>query len=694
MRRARMGYQPPLDGIRAVSVVAVILFHAGWAGMPGGFLGVEVFFVVSGYLITSLLFEEQLTEGRVHLGQFWLRRARRLLPALGVVLAATALWATFWGDEFYLGRLRRDILPGIFYVSNWWQIVDGQDYFASDSLALLRHLWSLAVEEQWYLVWPLAFVGLLRIVGGRAVRALPVLAGLALASAAVMVVTYTPERINLLYLGTHTRAAGLLVGAALACVWTPWRWPGAGSRKLAAMDVAGLGAMTVILLACWRLHKDDAFVYQGGLFLVSLLSMVVIGVVVHPGARLARQVFGNPVLVALGRRSYGLYLWHWPIFKGPFGGTSLPVTLVFGGLATAVCSELCYRFVEQPIRRGALGRWVGELRDTAHERRGALVANTALLGGSLLVVGAALGVRVGSADERNIAVGGGDAVFDLPAGGSTATTLPATQIGDATDGSSAATAPAASSSATTLLATTLPATTLPATTTTLARLPRRLVLVGDSQAESLYLNLPNGIDTTFAVTDGAVEGCSVYRDGTVFSATGFRLGFPRCFSWSERWATAAREGGAEVALVVLGAWDVFDVELDDGTVLSFGTAAADDRFLTGLQEGIDALVAAGAQVALLEVPCMRPVEARGAGTPPLPERGDDDRVAHLNELLREAVARNPETTTFVAGPTAWCADESIGANVAYRWDGVHVYKPGAELVMETIAPALLQIPVP
>jgi peptidoglycan/LPS O-acetylase OafA/YrhL len=689
-----MGYQPSLDGIRALSVVAVILYHAGWLGAPGGFLGVEVFFVVSGYLITSLLFEERALSGAVGLKQFWQRRARRLLPALFVMMAATTLWASFWGEDLYLARLKRDILPAIFYVSNWWQIIDGQDYFSSDSLALLRHLWSLAVEEQWYLIWPLAFVGLFHITAGRTSRMLPVIAAMALVSAGLMIFTYSPERINLVYLGTHTRAAGLLVGAALATFWTPWRWPGAGSRKLLAMDGAGLVAMALILAACGLLHKDDPIVYQGGLFLISLLSMVVIAVVVHPGAVLARRVLGSSVLVAVGRRSYGLYLWHWPIFKGPFGGTSLLTTLVGGGAATVFCSELCYRFVEQPIRRGGLGRVVAGVRNREHAHRPLLVANTALLGGSVLVVVAALAVRLGTAQDRNLAVGGAEAVFDLavPAPSdepSTTTGATATSGGPSL---AAQDVPLTNPSPVGRVSSSTPAISV--APTTLPRLPRKLVVVGDSQAESLFLNLPAGLDVAFDVTNGAIEGCSVYRDGTVRSSTGFQLGFPRCFSWSERWAESARNSGAEVALVVLGAWDVFDTQLDDGRRLVFGTPAADDRFLTGLQEGIDALVAAGSEVALLEVPCMRPVEARGSGTPPLPERGDDRRVAHLNDLLRTAAERNPETVTFVAGPPQWCTDDSVAANVAYRWDGVHVYKPGAELIMETIAPSLLQIPVP
>jgi hypothetical protein len=219
-------------------------------------------------------------------------------------------------------------------------------------------------------------------------------------------------------------------------------------------------------------------------------------------------------------------------------------------------------------------------------------------------------------------------------------------------------------------------------------LPRRVAIVGDSQAHSLAVNLPDGIESTFTVSDGSLDGCSVYDAGRIHSAhTGFRNSFEMCAGWPTTWAAAAEQ--AEIVLVVLGAWDVFDLQTGDGRRLTFGTPAWDDHVRAGMQRGIDAVVAAGANVALLEVPCMRPIEAEGAGVPPLPERGDDGRVAHVNELFRSVAAANAGTVTFVEGPDAWCADEAVATDVAMRWDGVHVYKPGAKLVYDTIAPALV-----
>jgi hypothetical protein len=245
--------------------------------------------------------------------------------------------------------------------------------------------------------------------------------------------------------------------------------------------------------------------------------------------------------------------------------------------------------------------------------------------------------------------------------------------------------------ATTVAATT-PATTPAVDPSSTLALPRSVVIVGDSMAYSLWKNLPGGIESTFTATDGSVEGCSVYDTGkAVSSRDSYTRNFSTCGGWDGKWAAAAQQNRAEVALVVIGAWDVFDVTVD-GVSMPFGSAENDARFTTGVQKGIDALTGAGSKVALLEVACMRPQDVKGAGVPALPERGMDDRVAHLNDLLRQLAATNSATTTFVTGPPQYC-QEPIASDLAYRWDGVHAYKPGAKLTFEAIANQLLAIPV-
>ncbi len=654
-----MGYQPGLDGLRAISVIAVICYHAGFGWMHGGFFGVEVFFVVSGFLITSLLIEERERSGRIALRQFWYRRARRLLPALGAVLVTVATWAAVFGSDEQLSQMRRDMPWSIFYVANWGQIVGGVPYFAAGDPSPLRHLWSLAVEEQWYLLWPFAFVLLARK------RLTPTqcagwLVGIA---AAIMVFTFWlhsgdssllggppgvfagSDRTNFMYLSTITRSTGLLLGAAAAFVWRPWRTPIAAlhvpGRQL---DVACGAAIGMLVCIFGVAAITEGYVYQWLLPLVSLLSLAAVLTVVHPAAHGARAGLSGTPLVEIGRRSYGLYLWHWPIFVFVGATDGSIARFVLGLVVTAIASELCYQYVETPIREGALGFWWSRQEPSRWSR-------LALVG----ALGVGLLAFYSNVEQFDAAAGGDDVEFALP---------PATTI----------TQPVAE----------------PVVASTAPLLPRHVAIVGDSQAHSLAINLPDGIGDTFVITDGSVEGCGVHDSGRVLSARdGFTNSFSICKGWQQEWATAAVQ--ADVALVVIGAWDVFDVEID-GTTYVFGTPEFDQLFTGALRSGIDAMVAAGAKVALLEVACMRPQDVDGAGVPALPERGDDARVAHLNQLLQAIAGADPTNVSFVAGPTAWCGDETIATDLGHRWDGVHVYKPGAKLIYDTIAPALLQIP--
>ena len=671
-----MGYQPGLDGLRAISVVAVVLFHAGFSWMHGGFFGVEVFFVVSGYLITSLLLDEREKQQRISLEQFWMRRARRLLPALGTMLAAVAVWVALFGSAEQQSTLKRDLPWSLFYVGNWGQILGSTPYFSSADPPLLRHLWSLAVEEQWYLAWPLVFVGAMTVGAGRLRSRGVAFVGTAIAVMLATSLLHGHVSDNALYLSTITRSSGLLLGAGCAFVWRPWRSATPSQYRGRRLDPIGAGALTLLICIMSVASLQAGYVYQWLLPVVSILAMVVIAVVVYPASHGMRAVLAWRPLVEIGRRSYGIYLWHWPIFVigHVYHSGSWP-KFIIAMAVTAAISEACYRYVETPVRKGVVGKWLREQRQAIGQGRVRRVRITSALGGGLAVLVIGLFAFYVGVQHYDAAVGGAGAVFSIdPAAGqaSAASVAPAPGV------------PTAAVSA----------TTLPVTPTTAAVLPRRVVVVGDSQAHSLAINLPDGISSTFSITDGSVEGCGVYDTGSVISTrSSFTRSFANCEGWAAKWGSAAASDNAQVALVVIGAWDVFDVKLAD-RVLQFGTADADAYYLAHLQEGIDALKAAGSQVALLEVACMRPKDVKGAGVPALPERGNDARTAHVNQLLRQAAAADPANVTFVAGPTQWCNDEAISTNLGYRWDGVHVYKPGANLIYETIAPALLRIPVP
>jgi len=213
--------------------------------------------------------------------------------------------------------------------------------------------------------------------------------------------------------------------------------------------------------------------------------------------------------------------------------------------------------------------------------------------------------------------------------------------------------------------------------------------VGDALAS----NLPEGLDGAFDITNGAILGCSVYDSGSPLSAhPTFALAFDFCEGWQDEWARSVRESGDYLALVVVGGWDVFDHRTADGTVVIIASPEWEAYFTTRLQEGIDALKGAGAtKVGLLEVACMRPQDVPQAGIPPLPERADDARVAHVNGVLQPVAASDPGWVSFVEGPQEWCTDATIANDLAMRWDGVHPHRPGAKLIYETIAPELLSL---
>jgi hypothetical protein len=409
-----------------------------------------------------------------------------------------------------------------------------------------------------------------------------------------------------------------------------------------------------------RWGESTTFLYRGGFLLVSILSIIVVAVSVHPGAVTLRAALSLSALRWLGSRSYGLYLWHWPVFMVtrhqdyPWMGDRARFVLRFA--VTLALTELSFRLVESPVRNGSAMRHLHQWRADHELRaraRGWVTVGTV---SAVLAVGL-VGGRVATAGPVDVAVGGEEEVFVEPTAGL------------------AELAPVAAG---------VPTGTVP------ANLPRRVVVVGDSQASSLVKNAPKGLGSTFALTDGAVEGCGLVDDGSIrTAAAGFRRSFGNCRGWPEQWAASARSAKAQVALVVIGAWDVFDIAQDTG-LLAFGSPRHDAYLVAQLQRGIDALAAAGSKVALLEVPCYEPVD--GGGLIALPERGDERRTDHLNRLLRTAAAANPGVVTFVDGPREWCQDRTISTDLAYRWDGVHYYRPGAKLVFDTIAGQLVAIP--
>lgn len=344
---------PGLDGVRALAVLAVLAFHEGVSWIPGGFLGVDVFFVLSGYLITDLLNARFQRTGGIGIGGFYQRRARRLLPALALMLVTVTAAVTLVQPS-QRAAVRPALLGAVTYTSNWWQALAKQSYFSLyGPPPVFQHLWSLAVEEQFYLLWPLLLAMILIKARSQAARALVAWSG-ALISALLMLAIYTPgSDPSFVYYGTDTHATALMVGAALAITWPLAGVAAASGRRLRALDLAGAAGLVVLAWAMWHLAGPDPALYPYGLVIAAVAAGGLILAAAAPG-RVAAALSWKP-LRWLGVRSYGVYLWHWPVIAITTGAAarsagSLANRLTDTALPIALAAA-SWRWVEEPILR-------------------------------------------------------------------------------------------------------------------------------------------------------------------------------------------------------------------------------------------------------------------------------------------------------------------------------------------------------
>jgi peptidoglycan/LPS O-acetylase OafA/YrhL len=633
-------YMPALDGLRACAVLAVMLYHADVAWVRGGYFGVDAFFVLSGFLITSLLLGEWNATGRINLRAFWARRARRLLPALAVVVLAVVLYAARAAMPPELHQLRRDGLSTMFYVANWNQIVSHQSYFQQLAApSLLRHTWSLAIEEQFYLCWPLAVFVLLRVRRGSGRLLCATIATLAAGSVVLMAVLYRPGHDpSRVYYGTDTRAQSLLVGALLALLLAH-RHQVTTVRLGRVLHGTALAA-AVALGYLWSTTSDnDAWQYRGGYLLAAVLVAVVIASVTQPGDHgpLGRLLSWAP-LRAVGMISYGLYLWHWPVYvylsRDRTGLNDAPLLLVRLAVTFAVATA-SFCLVERPVRRGAL-------RDRTARRFVPAVASVLALG---LV-------------------------------GSTAAAIPAqfsTVSAAHLQGPPPVVPPVEQSSA------------------HATALPLRVMLVGDSVSASLAPGLAHELmlagDVFWSV---AVPGCGLASDvGQRW--VGDWLGVnPRCLPpWRQRWAAEVAGFHPDIVVGLFGAQDTFDRRVDS-QVIRFDTPAGASLAEHDLQDAITTLSSQGAAVVLLTAPYY---------VPGWPMKIDRPRslfnpawIDRWNSFEHAIAGRNAGPVAIVdlnryLDPNGMWTDTINGIKVR-TFDRMHLSADGAAYVAQWLVPQL------
>jgi len=624
----QLTYQPSLDGLRALAVAAVVVFHLRETGLTGGFLGVDTFFVLSGFLITTLLVLEWRRRDHIGLLAFWARRARRLLPALILLLIVVAIYAKLEVPSTELHRLRWDGIAGLFYVANWRFVASHQSYFELFSAASpFRHLWSLAIEEQFYLVWPLITVACLTLGRGR-LRWLAWTAGLGtIASTIAMAVLYNADDPSRAYYGTDTHAHPILIGALLAIVLIDL--PTATARLKRWFDWAGVVAMAGLLAAFAFAHSTSPRLYRGGSLVFAVIAAALITSIMRsPNGPVARTLAFRP-FVLIGIISYGIYLWHWPVIvyttEARVGVSGIGLDAIRVGI-TLAASIASYLLVERPIRRGLAGRatWIAAPAGIAAGVIALLIGTT------------------GATAAPNYFAGG---------------TIPPTSS--------------------TTLGPPIPGN------------PTRGVLVGDSLAASLGPGLDAAMAAhNVPFTTAAQPGCSILRGVTV-QQDGRPYPWSRACSTAMQPALrAVVNASPRPDLVVwLSTWDAVDRELG-GRRVKIGTHAGKVVLGREVRRAATLLTRHGARLVILTVPS--PVPGTPTVLPGLDEAGRIHSLNAL--YRRSGPTGDGRVSVFDLGsivcPGGHCPAKVGG--IELRPDGSHFGPAGSQYVGRKLGDAILE----
>lgn len=614
-----MGYLPGLDGVRAIAVLAVMGYHLQAPGLSGGFLGVDTFFVLSGFLITSLLLQEQARSGRTNLIAFWGRRARRLFPGLFAMVAAVCVYALF-AAPLMQQTIRGQGLATIFYVNNWWIIASGGSYFQQfQSPSPLLHTWSLGVEEQWYLVFPVLLAGALAWRVRRDARLAALLGLIAVASTVWTAwLASNGASADRLYLGTETRMQELLVGAALAAAVHVAAQRGRALASGRALQIVGAICAVAVVAAFIVISDTDRFLFYGGMLVFSLLVAGIILALVDPGGGRLGKVFGHPVLRTIGLWSYSLYLWHWPVYvilTPATAGVTGPVLGVSKVLLTFVLAAGSYYLLESPIRHGWLRDKFGGQGQLA----------VAVLAAAVLVAGVLVTTQSG-----------------------------VKAVAAATD-------------------------YVPASSSDYAGTGPKVFLMGDSVPYLLREDVDQRTLGALSVAGSSELGCTVFP-ATFVIGSSEEESWPKCYQWAADRGDILAQASPDVALIFPGQYQLFDIR-QGGTTIDFATpeyAAWLDGQLAAL---VDQTSGNAAHVAIVTVPCYSVYDdGNNSKARFVNDRG---RIDWLNGRLRAFAASNGlEVVDMNRWSCGDGRNPEEVDGVKMRTDGLHYSREGAAIVWQ------------
>ncbi|KRM13552.1 acyltransferase family protein [Paucilactobacillus suebicus] len=366
-RMGKRRYITGFDGLRAIAVIGVIVYHLLPATLQGGYLGVPIFLLLTGYLITSSLVGEISRTGTVKVVKFYIKRIKRLYPVLITMLVVSTAYITLF-QRVLIKDLRSVVVTNLLWVYNWWEIGHGQSYFdrfAGESP--FTHMWTLSIEGQFYFVWPLVLLALFAIIRRKSIIKWIVL-GLAVVSAILMAIMYDPANINRAYYGSDTRSFAIFLGAWLAMVWPVDRLKQNINRSSSrVLDITGIICLVIVLVMYFQMSGESPFTYYGGMFIFTIFSMILMAVIAHPGGHM-NAVMTNPVFKWIGQRSYGIYVYQYPVMifyesqvksmgAHPFINALIELAIIL------LISEVSYRLVEEPLRNY---NWNNLTRDVRH----------------------------------------------------------------------------------------------------------------------------------------------------------------------------------------------------------------------------------------------------------------------------------------------------------------------------------------